>query len=383
MFRHSIFFTVYDCGIPHKELGTFKIPKISSKTKDEKNSSKKREEYRKSKTKKDEKEKSHKSETNKDVTRKSRSDKDSGQDSYHRSQKSSKSREKDDRKKGETRSNSEKDKRKKRIEENKLDHKSKRVSDIMNLIEGQLKRTKEKQQDVEMTSGYIPSDSVSDCRSEKTEDSTDHMQDLLDVMNGEVPLEVIDEIGTDNDSLKDNSTLNMSDDYAKDLNCAIPVYGSRTKHLSGDSKKSISSPKVNIAETIEETCQNGDKNVECNNVIINRLENTHEKDVNDNLVNSTSPNVLGTPISENCLTATNSSTCSFTTASTNLVGVARPIVIVDPLDFEEHFVPTVDRKVEEVDHGKQMRITVKNDCPHQKSVIGYSQVELIKTCLHG
>jgi hypothetical protein len=49
----------------------------------------------------------------------------------------------------------------------------------MNLIEGQLKRTKEKQQDVEMTSGYIPSDSVSDCRSEKTEDSTDHMQDEL------------------------------------------------------------------------------------------------------------------------------------------------------------------------------------------------------------
>jgi hypothetical protein len=37
------------------------------------------------------------------------------------------------------------------------------------------------------------------------------MQDLLDVMNGEVPLEVIDEIGTDNDSLKDNSTLNMSE----------------------------------------------------------------------------------------------------------------------------------------------------------------------------
>jgi hypothetical protein len=80
------------------------------------------------------------------------------------------------------------------------------------------------------------------------------MQDLLDVMNGEVPLEVIDEIGTDNYSLKDNSTLNMSDDYAKDLNCAIPVYGSRTKHLSGDSKKTISSPKVNLAETIEETC---------------------------------------------------------------------------------------------------------------------------------
>jgi hypothetical protein len=52
------------------------------------------------KTKKDEKEKSHKSETNKDATRKSRSDKDSGRDSYHRSQKSSKSREKDDRKKG-------------------------------------------------------------------------------------------------------------------------------------------------------------------------------------------------------------------------------------------------------------------------------------------
>lgn len=248
----------------------------------------------------------------------------------------------------------------------------------MNLIEGQLKRTNVKQ-DVEMTSGYIPSDSVSDCRSEKMENSTDHVQDLLDVMNGEVPLEVIDKIGTDNDSLKDNSTLNMSDGYAKDLNCAIPVYGSRTKHLSGDSKKSKSSPKVNIAETIEETCQSGDKNVECNNVIINGLENTHEKDLNDNFV--ASPNVLGTPVSENCLTNTNSST--FTTASACLVGVARPIVIVDPLDFEEPFVPTVDRKVEEVDQGKQMRITVKNDCPLQKSVIGYSQVELIKTCLHG
>lgn len=313
-----------------------------------------------------------------DATRKSRSDKDYGRDSRHRKQKSSKSREKDDRKKGETKSNSEKDKCKKRIEENKLDHNSKRVNDIMNLIEGQLKRTKVKQ-DVEMTSGYIPSDSVSDCHSEKTEDSTNHVQDLLDVRNGEVPVEVIDKIGTDNDSLKDNLTLNMSDDYAKDLNCAIPVYGSRTKHLSGDSKKSISSPTVNIAETIEETRQSDDKNVECNNVIINGLENTHEKDQNDNLVASTSTNVPETP--ENCLTTTNSST--FTTASTNLVGVARPIVIVDPLDFEEPFVPTVDRKVEEVDHGKQMRITVKNDCPLQKSVIGYSQVELIRTCLHG
>jgi mannitol-specific phosphotransferase system IIBC component len=57
------------CGIPYKELGSFKIPKISFKMKDEKKSSKKREEYRTSKTKKDEKEKSHKSETNKDATR--------------------------------------------------------------------------------------------------------------------------------------------------------------------------------------------------------------------------------------------------------------------------------------------------------------------------
>ncbi|CAG2211489.1 unnamed protein product [Mytilus edulis] len=117
---------------------------------------------------------------------------------------------------------------------------SKDVGSIMQMIRSNVlnKDNKKNMDDFSVFS----SDCLTDNQSEVTSGSTEETaQDLMDIMDGKVPLEIIDEVGTDTDSILDNSSFNISNEYAKDLNSAIPgVYGSKTKHLSGDVLKSKS-----------------------------------------------------------------------------------------------------------------------------------------------
>ncbi|CAC5413048.1 unnamed protein product [Mytilus coruscus] len=245
---------------------------------------------------------------------------------------------------------------------------SKDVGSIMQMIRNNV-LSKDNKKNIDDFTDYSPSDSLTDNQSQVA--SEDTAQDLMDIMDGKVPLEIIDEVGADTDSMLDISSFNISNDYAKDLNCAIPgVYGSKTNHLSGDVHKSISNVDVtNITDTHNDRKKDSP--------LIYQLENTHMRDLNDNLVTSAGQNLNAGTLPEK---STNGNLNSFPVSTS---ATKRPVCVIDPLDDLDFFVPSVDRKVEEVNHGKQMRITVKNDCPLNKTVIGYSLVELIRTCLHG
>lgn len=249
---------------------------------------------------------------------------------------------------------------------------SKHVGSIMQMIRSNVLNKKNKK-NIDDFSVYSPSDCLTDNQSEVTSGSTEETaQDLMDIMDGKVPLEIIDEVGTDTDSILDNSSFNISNEYAKDLNSAIPgVYGSKTKHLSGDVHKSKAT-NVDISNITDTT-----KGMKKDSPVIYQLENTHMRDLNDNLVTNAGQNLNACTLPEKS-TISNLNNFPVCTSSTK-----RPVGVIDPLDDLDFYIPSVDRKVEEVNNGKQMRITVKNDCPLNKTVLGYSLVELIKTCLHG
>ncbi|XP_071141207.1 uncharacterized protein [Mytilus edulis] len=250
---------------------------------------------------------------------------------------------------------------------------SKDVGSIMQMIRSNV-LNKDNKKNMDDFSVYSPSDCLTDNQSEVTSGSTEETaQDLMDIMDGKVPLEIIDEVGTDTDSILDNSSFNISNEYAKDLNSAIPgVYGSKTKHLSGDVLKSKSVTNVDVSNITDTT-----KDMKKDSPVIYQLENTHMRDLNDNLVTSAGQNLNACTLPEKS-TISNLNSFPVSTSSTK-----RPVGVIDPLDDLDFYIPSVDRKVEEVNNGKQMRITVKNDCPLNKTVLGYSLVELIKTCLHG
>ncbi|XP_063405292.1 uncharacterized protein LOC134688472 isoform X2 [Mytilus trossulus] len=250
---------------------------------------------------------------------------------------------------------------------------SKDVGSIMQMIRSNV-LNKDNKKNIDDFTVYSPSDSLTDNQSEVTSGSTEETaQDLMDIMDGKVPLEIIDEVGTDTDSMLDNSSFNISNEYAKDLNSAIPgVYGSKTKHLSGDILKSKSITNVDVANITDTQ-----KDMKKDSPLIYQFENTHMRDLNDNLVTSAGQNLNASTLPEKS-TSSNLGSFGVSTLSTN-----RPVGVIDPLDDLDFYIPSVNRKVEEVNNGKQMRITVKNDCPLNKTVLGYSLVELIKTCLHG
>ncbi|VDI31566.1 Hypothetical predicted protein [Mytilus galloprovincialis] len=370
--------SVFDYGLLPRKEWEFKIPKKSTNAKDDKQSSgkmssKNREESTSSKSRSiyNGKENDHQSsiETGRDSNKKSEKEK-------HSSRKSNSFGEKEPfRLFGKEENKDSKGFKVKPCKPTVVQTtvpRSKHVGSIMQMIRSNV-LNKNNKKNIDDFSVYSPSDCLTDNQSEVTSGSTEETaQDLMDIMDGKVPLEIIDEVGTDTDSILDNSSFNISNEYAKDLNSAIPgVYGSKTKHLSGNVLKSKAT-NVDISNITDTT-----KGMKKDSPVIYQLENTHMRDLNDNLVTNAGQN-LNACTSPEKSTISNLNSFPVCTSSTK-----RPVGVIDPLDDLDFYIPSVDRKVEEVNNGKQMRITVKNDCPLNKTVLGYSLVELIKTCLHG
>lgn len=231
------------------------------------------------------------------------------------------------------------------------------VSSIMKMIEGQV-LSKARESPVDLEGTRTPSDINS------ADVSADEEFDL------NCGFKVIDEVGTDTESTKDSSTMNVSDDFAADVNNALPVYGSNTKNLFPDvrKEKSQKSAKEKLKDTIENTQKVIDSYQNAKNNI--NVDNDQEQR-DDNVKNSV------TPVTE---ISTSGGNTNNVLSNTNSSG--KPVLIVDPFELDD-FVPSVKRQINEVEKDKQLRVTFRNDLSLQNPMMGYSQVELIRTCLHG